>query len=306
MTKIFRSGATDELQATLLPGITFSQELSIIVSPNEWVHRLKSSPVALLQPNGSITPLRFLKSSPVESLDPLSLDPEVSQSTEISQVSKGSREVAEKYKRGFDMSTKGVDTSTKPIDTSTKPIDRSTKPIDTSTKPIDTSTTPTTPPPPRPSLHSQLQTALAADLAADLAAQEQIDLRTTRRSKSGCWTCRLRHKSCSEEKPWCWHCKRLGLRCDYSTCRPDYMKDGVKKRQRLDEIKAITRMGRGSRSVDLGLGPGLGPVPPPHGPKRKPRRSNPRPTPKSIRTNSTTTTTTNSSHAVSNNPSLRL
>lgn len=38
------------------------------------------------------------------------------------------------------------------------------------------------------------------------------------RSKSGCLTCRRRHKKCDERKPNCWNCERNNLACDgYST-----------------------------------------------------------------------------------------
>lgn len=60
------------------------------------------------------------------------------------------------------------------------------------------------------------------------------------RSKNGCWTCRVRHKACPEEKPRCSQCVRLNLKCDYSTTRPKYMTDPVVQASKLKEIKNIT------------------------------------------------------------------
>lgn len=60
------------------------------------------------------------------------------------------------------------------------------------------------------------------------------------RSKSGCWTCRVRHKACPEERPQCTQCSRLNLRCDYSSTRPKYMTDPVLQANKLKEIRNIT------------------------------------------------------------------
>lgn len=60
------------------------------------------------------------------------------------------------------------------------------------------------------------------------------------RSKSGCWTCRVRHKACPEEKPRCSQCVRLQLYCDYSETRPDYMSNLHLQQQKLREIRLIT------------------------------------------------------------------
>lgn len=60
------------------------------------------------------------------------------------------------------------------------------------------------------------------------------------RSKSGCWTCRVRHKSCPEERPTCSQCLRLNLKCDYSSKRPTYMVDPVVQANKLKEIRSIT------------------------------------------------------------------
>lgn len=60
------------------------------------------------------------------------------------------------------------------------------------------------------------------------------------RSKSGCWTCRVRHKACPEERPTCSQCLRLNLNCDYSSLRPTYMVDPVLQANKLKEIRNIT------------------------------------------------------------------
>ncbi|CCE86060.1 Piso0_005709 [Millerozyma farinosa CBS 7064] len=60
------------------------------------------------------------------------------------------------------------------------------------------------------------------------------------RSKSGCWTCRVRHKACPEERPVCSQCSRLDLKCDYSSARPKYMTDPLLQATKLREIKDVT------------------------------------------------------------------
>ncbi|OBA19052.1 hypothetical protein METBIDRAFT_224779 [Metschnikowia bicuspidata var. bicuspidata NRRL YB-4993] len=61
-----------------------------------------------------------------------------------------------------------------------------------------------------------------------------------RRSKQGCWTCRLRHKACPEDGDPCGACARLGLECDVSRQRPSYMVDAQNAMHRLKEIRAVT------------------------------------------------------------------
>lgn len=60
------------------------------------------------------------------------------------------------------------------------------------------------------------------------------------RSRSGCWTCRLRHKACPEDKPICGECRRLGLVCDYSFDRPSYMVETAQAQEKLRQIRQIT------------------------------------------------------------------
>jgi hypothetical protein len=35
------------------------------------------------------------------------------------------------------------------------------------------------------------------------------------RRRTGCWTCKTKHIQCTEEKPECSRCIRLGLGCQY-------------------------------------------------------------------------------------------
>lgn len=61
------------------------------------------------------------------------------------------------------------------------------------------------------------------------------------RKKTGCWTCRLRRKKCSEEKPSCRECIRLGLKCEgYMKERPAFMRDPSLARRMKEEIKKVT------------------------------------------------------------------
>ncbi|KAI7331882.1 hypothetical protein KC315_g4914 [Hortaea werneckii] len=60
-----------------------------------------------------------------------------------------------------------------------------------------------------------------------------------RRSRSGCFTCRLRRKKCEEGKPACKACKHLGLRCDYK--RPMWWSNGEQRRQQKEVIKNIIK-----------------------------------------------------------------
>ncbi|KAK6464167.1 hypothetical protein DFJ63DRAFT_311465 [Scheffersomyces coipomensis] len=62
------------------------------------------------------------------------------------------------------------------------------------------------------------------------------------RSKSGCWTCRVRHKACPEDRPICGQCIRLHLPCDYSNERPIYMTDPLLQAAKLKEIRDVTNL----------------------------------------------------------------
>lgn len=66
--------------------------------------------------------------------------------------------------------------------------------------------------------------------------------RNSPRSRSGCWTCRIRHKACPENGIPCGTCIRLDLPCDNAALRPAYMVDKRLAAERLTEIRA--RRGR--------------------------------------------------------------
>lgn len=57
------------------------------------------------------------------------------------------------------------------------------------------------------------------------------------RSRSGCWTCRIRHKACPEDGVVCSTCSRLLLVCDTSPERPDYMTNKQLAAEKLAVIR---------------------------------------------------------------------
>ncbi|KAI0164690.1 fungal-specific transcription factor domain-containing protein [Xylariaceae sp. FL1272] len=60
-----------------------------------------------------------------------------------------------------------------------------------------------------------------------------------RRSRTGCYTCRLRRKKCDEGTPMCTACKHLGLECEYK--RPMWWSNNDARRQHKDNIKMIIK-----------------------------------------------------------------
>lgn len=58
-----------------------------------------------------------------------------------------------------------------------------------------------------------------------------------RRSRTGCYTCRLRRKKCNEASPSCTSCRHLGLRCEYK--RPIWWSNNDQRRLQKDKIKMI-------------------------------------------------------------------
>lgn len=67
---------------------------------------------------------------------------------------------------------------------------------------------------------------------------------TQKRSREGCWICRIKHLKCDETRPACNHCKRFGVACDYNPDRPDYVSDWGLRRKKLDELAAQRRKKR--------------------------------------------------------------
>ncbi|KAF7893374.1 uncharacterized protein EAF02_000912 [Botrytis sinoallii] len=60
-----------------------------------------------------------------------------------------------------------------------------------------------------------------------------------RRSRTGCYTCRLRRKKCDEGAITCSACKHLGLRCEYK--RPSWWGNNELRRQQKELIKTIIK-----------------------------------------------------------------
>ncbi|KAF3346428.1 Transcriptional regulatory protein pro1 like [Verticillium longisporum] len=60
-----------------------------------------------------------------------------------------------------------------------------------------------------------------------------------RRSRTGCYTCRLRRKKCDEGTPHCTACKHLGLQCEYK--RPMWWSNNDARRKHKDDIKMIIK-----------------------------------------------------------------
>ncbi|KAF7929249.1 uncharacterized protein EAE98_005168 [Botrytis deweyae] len=60
-----------------------------------------------------------------------------------------------------------------------------------------------------------------------------------RRSRTGCYTCRLRRKKCDEGAITCSACKHLGLRCEYK--RPSWWSNNELRRQQKELIKTIIK-----------------------------------------------------------------
>ncbi|KAB8302714.1 hypothetical protein EYC80_006071 [Monilinia laxa] len=60
-----------------------------------------------------------------------------------------------------------------------------------------------------------------------------------RRSRTGCYTCRLRRKKCDEGAISCSACKHLGLRCEYK--RPGWWGNNESRRQQKEVIKTIIK-----------------------------------------------------------------
>ncbi|ETN38433.1 uncharacterized protein HMPREF1541_06468 [Cyphellophora europaea CBS 101466] len=60
-----------------------------------------------------------------------------------------------------------------------------------------------------------------------------------RRSRSGCFTCRLRRKKCDEGRPKCKACRHLGLTCEYK--RPLWWSNNETRRKQKDDIKELIK-----------------------------------------------------------------
>ncbi|GIJ89794.1 hypothetical protein Asppvi_008740 [Aspergillus pseudoviridinutans] len=75
--------------------------------------------------------------------------------------------------------------------------------------------------------------------APDTESKGKSNGKFFRRSRSGCYTCRLRRKKCDEEHPACRNCTNLCVRCEYK--RPDWWASAEQRRIQKDRIKARIR-----------------------------------------------------------------
>ncbi|RYP90597.1 hypothetical protein DL770_003264 [Monosporascus sp. CRB-9-2] len=79
----------------------------------------------------------------------------------------------------------------------------------------------------------------AASKPSNNNASTKAKAQMHRRSRTGCYTCRLRRKKCDEGTPMCTACKHLGLVCEYK--RPMWWSNNDARRQHKDEIKMIIK-----------------------------------------------------------------
>ncbi|KAL5121993.1 DNA-binding transcriptional regulator ume6 [Pleosporales sp. CAS-2024a] len=70
-------------------------------------------------------------------------------------------------------------------------------------------------------------------------SQKQPASKMHRRSRSGCYTCRLRRKKCDEGKSSCRACKHLGLKCEYK--RPMWWSNNDHRQAQKEVIKNIIK-----------------------------------------------------------------
>ncbi|GAB7359479.1 hypothetical protein MBLNU230_g6125t1 [Neophaeotheca triangularis] len=80
---------------------------------------------------------------------------------------------------------------------------------------------------------------MAAAKTAPSSDAKAMASKMHRRSRSGCFTCRLRRKKCEEGRPACKACKHLGLRCDYK--RPMWWSNGEQRKAQKEAIKNIIK-----------------------------------------------------------------
>ncbi|KAI0136613.1 fungal-specific transcription factor domain-containing protein [Xylariales sp. AK1849] len=101
----------------------------------------------------------------------------------------------------------------------------------------------------------------ATSKANNNAANQKTKTQMHRRSRTGCYTCRLRRKKCDEGTPTCTACKHLGLACEYK--RPMWWSNNDARRQHKDDIKMIIKRKKLSEksshtiSTSVGSPPGL-------------------------------------------------
>lgn len=90
---------------------------------------------------------------------------------------------------------------------------------------------------PSKSSHSLLSSQTALDKPKKYTRRRLLP-----RSKNGCWICRIKHLKCDETRPICTSCAKLGIECDYSPERPDYITDKNLKKEKLASISVIRKL----------------------------------------------------------------
>lgn len=76
----------------------------------------------------------------------------------------------------------------------------------------------------------------------------KVSTKTHRRSRTGCFTCRLRRKKCDEGKPLCKACKHLGLSCEYK--RPVWWGNVDQRKRQKETIKMLIKKTKLSEKVN--------------------------------------------------------
>jgi C6 transcription factor Pro1 len=90
-------------------------------------------------------------------------------------------------------------------------------------------------------MSSQLSTTATNNATADkaAAAAAKKDAKMHRRSRTGCFTCRLRRKKCDEGRNACKACKHLGLQCEYK--RPFWWGNSEQRKRQKEAIKLMIK-----------------------------------------------------------------
>ncbi|KAL9069084.1 MAG: hypothetical protein Q9161_005731 [Pseudevernia consocians] len=70
-------------------------------------------------------------------------------------------------------------------------------------------------------------------------AKTNVASKMHRRSRSGCYTCRLRRKKCDEGQNCCKACRNLGLQCEYK--RPLWWNDNNLRKKQKELIKSVIK-----------------------------------------------------------------
>lgn len=67
---------------------------------------------------------------------------------------------------------------------------------------------------------------------------QQLSSRGKIRSFDGCWTCRIRRKKCTENRPVCDECETLQITCHFEKEKPEWMDGNARQREMAEKIKA--------------------------------------------------------------------